>query len=146
MFGLTLLTCGFLSVAGPWAVLAADKQVLSPQTIVDKDFVGKATVEFLVGEVYLQPGSWAVSSDSRWQAVPLRIVPKDAGTKDRVMVLVSGSTVARLKQLGIGNPAEHFRGKVLRVSGTVERFWKRAGPVYQIRVSSLDEVLAVREI
>jgi hypothetical protein len=132
-------------VTGMPSARATEENPLSPEAILKKNFAGKETVEFSVGEVYLAPTSWAVASDRRWQAVPLRIVPKGDATKERVMVLVSGEMTARLKRLGIENPAEHFCGKILRVSGTVERFEKRAGPVYCIQINSLDQLEAVRK-
>ena len=139
----------FLLACGAWAgtpvAHAAEEKPLSPETIVEKNFTGKAIVEFSVGEVYLQPSSWAVSSDQRWEAVPLRIVSKGDATKNRVAVFVSGETTIRLKRLGIENPAEHFRGKVLRVSGTVESVPTRAGPEYSIRVNSLDQLQSIRK-
>src|SRR5262249_14974753 len=97
------------------------------------------TVEFTVGEVYLMPSSWAASADDEWGSVPLRLVAKAAGKTDPVYVLVSGQTVARLRQLGIEEPAEHFRGKVVRVSGPVERWAKRAGTNSRLPVNSLDQ-------
>jgi hypothetical protein len=131
-------------VAAP-AAGAADEAPLSPETIVAKDFVGKATVELSVGEVYLQISSWAAEAHDRWKAVPLRIVPKGDAVRGRVMVLLSGETTARLRALGIATPAQHFLGKVLRVSGTVERFQTRAGLEYRIQVNSLDQLEAVRK-
>ncbi|HEY7315872.1 MAG TPA: hypothetical protein VH643_41465 [Gemmataceae bacterium] len=151
MFALTLRAVAVLLLAcGTWAVtgtpaLAVNENPLSPETIVEKSFTGKATVEFLVGEVYLKHSSWAASAHRRWKAVPLRIVPKADATKERVMVLLSGEITARLKRLGIENPSEHFRGKVLRVSGTVECFQTRAGPEYRIQVNSLDQLEAIRK-
>ena len=140
-----VLACGVWAAAGTPVALAAGDAPLSPERVVARDFQGKATVEFSVGEVYLRPTSWAVSSDRRWQAVPLRIVPKAGAAKERVMVLVSGDTAARLKRLGIDNLAEHFRGKVLRVSGTVQRLRTRAGPEYRLQVNSLDQLQAIRK-
>src|SRR5262249_23470321 len=96
-----LFACGAWAVTPPPPAGAAGDPPRSPETILEKKVEGKATVEFAVGEVYLRPTSWAASSDQRWQAVPLRIVPKADATKERVMVLVSGQTVARLKGLGI---------------------------------------------
>ena len=140
-----LLACGVWAVTGAPAALAAEENPLSSESIVEKNFEGKATVEFSVGEAYLRPTNWAAESDGRWEAVPLRLVPKADATKERVMVLVSGETTARLKRLGIEDPAGHFRGKVLRVSGTVERFQTRAGPKYRIQVNSLDQLEAIRK-
>ena len=124
---------------------AAEEKPLSPETIIEKNFEGKATVEFIVAEVYLKPASWAVSSDRHWKAVPLQVVAKDTATTPRVLVLVSGEGTARLRQLGVEEPAAHFRGKVLRVSGTVVRGQRRDGPEYSILVSSLEQVEAIRK-
>ena len=73
------------------------------------------------------------------------------------------SFATRLVQLGIVDPEKHFRGKVLRVSGGVERFRVnpdttlgrirrdipgRDGaskvPEYVISVTSLDQIKVVR--
>jgi len=127
------------------AASAAEEKPLSAETIIEKNFEGKATVEFTVAEVYLKPASWAVSSDHHWKAVPLQVVAKDTATTPRVLVLVSGEVAARLKQLGVEDPAGHFRGKVLRVSGTVVRSQRRDGPEYRISVSSLEQLEAIHK-
>jgi hypothetical protein len=140
-----LLACGAWGVTGTPAALAAEESPLSPETIIEKNFEGKATVEFTVAEVYLWPTSWAVSSDRHWEAVLLQVVAKDTATTGRLRVLVSGEVTARLRQLGVEEPAAHFRGKVLRVSGTVVRGQRRDGPEYCILVSSLEQVEAIRK-
>jgi hypothetical protein len=153
MFALTrravvavLLVCGTSAVARPPAALAADDKLLSAETIVEKQFKGKATVEFSVEEVHSMPTNpWSRESDGEWKAVPLRLTAKAAGKTDHVYVFVSGQTVARLRQLGIEEPEEHFHGKVVRVSGTVEPFVKRAGTEYRIQVNSLDQLEVVRK-
>jgi hypothetical protein len=119
---------------------------LSPEMIVEKNITGKATVEFLVDEVYLLPESWAVSANDRWKAVPLHIVPKNAGKSGafyKMSVIISGQVVSRFKQLGIKNPAEHFRGKVLRVTGTLTSQEKRAGTFYRLEVTNLDQLQVI---
>lgn len=60
------------------------------------------------------------------------------GAAGRVYVLVSWEAATRLKRLGIENPVGHFRGKVVRVSGAVERLDGSSGPEYRIRVTTLD--------
>jgi hypothetical protein len=137
-----LLAC---AAPGAPAARAAEEKPLSPETIVAKDFEGKATIEFAVGEVHLQPASWAASSDGGWKVVPLLVEPKADAAKGRVTVLVSGETAVRLKQLGIESPAEHLSGKVLRVSGTVERIPTRSGPRYRLQVNGLDQLEAIRK-
>jgi hypothetical protein len=137
-----LLASGAWVVTSQSAAPAAEDSPLSPEKIVEKKFEGKATVEFVVGEVYLEPESWAAEA---WRSVPLRIVPKAAGEKGQVEVLVSGETANRLKRLGIEDPALHFQGKVLRVSGTVERIIKRSGTVYRIQVKGLDQLDDIRK-
>jgi len=119
---------------------------LSPEMIVEKNITGKATVEFTVEEVYLLSESWAVSANDRWKAVPLNIVPKNfgkSGAPNKMSVIVSGQVASRLKQLGIKNPAEHFRGKLLRVTGTVTSQEKRAGTFYRLEVTSLDQLQVI---
>jgi hypothetical protein len=133
--------------AAPLRSPAAPQGPLSPETIVEKNITGMATVEFTVDEVYLLPESWAVSANDRWKAVPLHIVPKKVGKSKapyKMSVIVSGQVASRLKQLGIKNPAEHFRGKVLRVTGTVTSQEKRAGTFYRLEVTSLDQLQVIR--
>jgi hypothetical protein len=140
-----LLACGAWALTGMPSALAAEANPLSPEAILGKHFTGKATVELLVEEVHLRPMNWAATSHRRWAAVPLEVVAKAGATRERVVVLVSEEAIARLKALGIDNPAEHLRGKVLRVSGTVERLVKRAGTEYRMLVNSLDQVEAIRK-
>jgi len=132
--------------AAPLRSPAALQGPLSPETIVEKNITGKATVEFTVEEVYLLSESWAVSANDRWKAVPLNIVPKNfgkSGAPNKMSVIVSGQVASRLKQLGIKNPAEHFRGKLLRVTGTVTSQEKRAGTFYRLEVTSLDQLQVI---
>ena len=135
-----VLACGAWALMCPPVALADEENPLSPATIVAKKFEGKATVEFSVGQISLLPTSW---TDEGWKAASLRIAPK--GEKQyEVSVIVSRQTLTRLKQLGIENPAEHFRGKVLRVSGHVERLPGSFGSEYCIQVRSLDQLEAIR--
>ena len=138
-----LLACGALAVTGPPVALAAEEKPLSPETIVAKKFEGKATVEFLVGEAGLMLTSRGTRPD---ESEPLLITPKTAGKKaGKVYVLVSWEAATRLKQLGIENPSEHFRGKVVRVSCTVERLEGSSGPEYRIQVTTLDQFEVIRK-
>ena len=137
-----LLCCVAWAVASPPVALAAEENPLSPEAIVDKNFEGKATVEFSVGEVYLMPSSWTTAA---FKSAPLRIVTKAVGNKGQVSLIVSRETANRLKSLGIENPDEHFRGKMLRVSGTVERLSGNSGLEYRIQVNSLDQLEAIRK-
>jgi hypothetical protein len=121
----------------------AEEKPLTPATIVEKKFEGQATVEFLVGEVGLMLTSRATSTE---ESEPLLITPKAEGKKTgQVYLLVSWETATRLKQLGIENPAEHFRGKVVRVSGTVERLTGSTGPEYRIQVTNLNQFEVIRK-
>jgi len=139
-----LLVFGASAVMGQPVARGCEESPLSPETIVEKKFEGKATVEFTVEEVYLMPRSWSVEDN---KSAPLRIVPKSAGSKvqGQVSVIVSRETAYRLNKLGIEDPDQHFRGKMLRVSGTVEVEWHRAGPEYRIQVNSLDQIKAIRK-
>jgi len=135
-----------VAFAAPLRSPAAFQGPLIPETIVEKNITGKATVEFTVEEVYLLSESWAVSANDRWKAVPLNIVPKNfgkSGAPNKMSVIVSGQVASRLKQLGIKNPAEHFRGKLLRVTGTVTSQEKRAGTFYRLEVTSLDQLQVI---
>lgn len=78
------------------------------------------------------------------------IKAKVSGAKDgeEFWVMVSRETATRLLRLGIEDPAEHCRGKVLRVSGTVERVTPPSAPAkttYKIHVTSLDQLESVHQ-
>jgi hypothetical protein len=131
-----VLVCGAWAVAGSLVACEAEVIPLSPEVIVAKDFTGKAVVESVVGQVIDRHGS---------SNGPLRLLLGNDSRREQVVVLLSEEITARMRQLGIGNPAEYLRGKVLRVSGTVERVWKRIGPFYEIQVKSLDQIEAIRQ-
>jgi hypothetical protein len=139
-----LVSAGVVAaVAGLPATGAAEEKPLTPAAIVEKKFEGQATVEFPVGEVGLMLTSRATSTE---ESEPLLITPKAEGKKtSQVYLLVSWETATRLKRLGIENPAEHFRGKIVRVSGTVERLTGSAGTEYRIQVASLDQFEVIRK-
>jgi hypothetical protein len=138
-----LASAGVVSVAMGLPVGAAEEKPLTPEAIAEKKFEGIATVEFTVGEVGLVLTSRDTSTE---ESEPLHIAPKAAGKKaGRVHVLVSWEAATRLKRLGIENPADHFRGKVVRVSGTVERLTGSPGPEYRIQVTTLDQFEVIRK-
>ena len=141
---LRLVSAGVVAVAMALPMVgAAEEQPLTPEAIMEKKVEGKATVEFPVGEVGVMLTSRATSAE---ESEPLHIAPKPAGKKAvGVYVLVSWEAATRLKRLGIENPAEHFRGKVVRVSGTVERLTGSSGPEYRIQVTSLDQFEVIRK-
>ena len=130
---------------------AAEEKPLTPETVVAKKFEGKATVEFPVGAVdRMLTGRIQLDGETD----PLHITDNGGG---RVSVVVSWEVATRLKRLGIEDPAEHFRGKVVRVSGTVERFEGGFGPIYltdrlvepgpeyRIQVTGLDQLEVIRK-
>ena len=120
---------------------AAEEKPLSPETILAKKFEGQATVEFLVGEVTtLNIDSLFVPGVSHAQFIRAKV----PGAKDgqEFLVIVSREIATRLLQLGIEDPAEHLRGKVLRVSGRVERHSENQ---YRLRVTSLDQLENIRK-
>lgn len=121
----------------------AEKKPLTPALIVEKKFEGQATVEFPVGEVGLMLTSRATTIE---ESEPLHIAPKAEGKQTgQVYLLVSWEAATRLKRLGIENPGEHFRGKVVRVSGIVERLAGRSGQEYRIQVTTLDQFEVIRK-
>jgi hypothetical protein len=126
---------------------AIEETPLTAEAILEKKFEGKATVEFQVGEVD------TLNIDSIFMpgvSHALVIRPKIPGAKfdDEFLVLVSREIATRLLQLGIADTAEHFRGKILRVTGTVERLKRTETPsvmVYRIRVTSIDQLDNIRK-
>src|SRR5262249_30762909 len=136
-----LLSGVFGVVVGLPIAGAAQEKPLSPETILAKKFEGKATVEFLVGEVRtLNIDSLFVPGVSHAQIIKAKVL----GAKDgqEVVVIVSREIATRPLQLEIDDPAEHLRGKVLRGAGRVER---RSETQYQIRVTSPDQLETIRK-
>ncbi|MBC7819142.1 MAG: hypothetical protein IAG10_19810 [Planctomycetaceae bacterium] len=139
----------------PAAQAAADKieaflkmqKPLAPEAILENKFEGQATVEFLVSEVHtIDIDSIFMPGLSHAQIIKANV----SGTKDgqEFLVTVSREIATRLLRLGIENPAEHFRGKRMRVSGTVERFEPPSAPsktIYKIHVTSLDQLENIRK-
>lgn len=141
----SLLAFAVVVVAGSFWAHAADEQKekpLSPETILENQFEGEATVELHVGEVHtLNIDSLFIPDVSHAQLIYAKI--PGAKTGEKVLVAVSREVATRLLKLGIADPAEHFRGKILRVSGTVERIERPSTPaatVYRIRVTHLEQL------
>ena len=62
-------------------------------------------------------------------------------------VIVSRETATRMLRSGIVDPTQHFRGKVVRVSGTVKVVKPPSAPaktIYKIHVTSLDQLESIR--
>jgi hypothetical protein len=110
---------------------------------VGQKIEGEATVELTVGEVkHLRTGRSTRADESE----PLILVAKAAGAGgDSVHIDVTWEVATRLKRLGVEDPAEHFRDKVVRVRGTVERLTRRPGPAYRIEVKNLDQFEIIRK-
>ncbi len=93
---------------------------LSPETILETKFEGKATVEVLVAEVEVRDGERFGGGVSHMPIVlHAKVERRNEGRE--FMVVLSKETVTRLRQLGIEDLSKHFGGKVLRVSGIVDR-------------------------
>jgi hypothetical protein len=139
-----LVSAGVVAaVVGLPAAGVTEEKPLTPETIVEKKVEGRATVEFQVEDVGLILTSRATLTD---ESEPLHLAPKTADkTAGSVSVLVSWQVATRLKRLGIENPAKHFRGKIVRVSGVVERLMGSTGPEYRIQVTSLDQFEIIRK-
>jgi hypothetical protein len=135
--------------SSPLARAAGEKKEkpLSPETILEKKFEGKATVELQVGEVHtLNIDAMFVPDVSHAQIIKAKI--REAKVGQEVLVIVTREVATRLLKLGIADPAEHFRGKILRVSGTVEQIERPSTPsaiVYRIRVTNLDQLESIRK-
>jgi hypothetical protein len=139
-----LVSAGVVAaVVGPPAAGAAGEKPLTPETVVEKKVEGRATVEFRVEEVGWILTSRATLTD---ESLPLHLAPKVADKKaGSVYVLVSWEVATRFKRLGVENPAEHLQGKIVRISGIVERLTGRTGPEYRIQVTSLDQFEIIRK-
>ena len=129
----------------PVGRLAEEKKALSAETILEKKVEGKATVEFLVGEVHtLNIDALFVPDVSHAQIIKAKVSKEG----HEFWVIVSREIATRLLRLGVVDPAEHFRGKLMRVSGTVERVAPPSLPsttVYKLHVTSLDQLESIRK-
>ena len=139
---------------------------LTPEAILKKHFEGEATVEFTAGKsAQLFEGL----SLKRGESASLYLAPKVAGkTGSRVYVIVHWTVATRLRQLGIDDPAAHFRDKLIRVTGAVtqlagmnvpgertlyttdggyksETITGGRDPEYYVVVKSLDQIKLVRK-
>lgn len=147
---MSLLASAVVAVVGSPLAGAADEKrekPLSPETILAAKFEGKATVELRVGEVHtLNIDSLFVPDVSHAQIIKAKIPGAKVGQE--VLVTVSREIATRLLKLGIEDPAEHFRGKILRVTGTVEQIKDLSTPsamVYRIQVTNLDQLESIRK-
>lgn len=127
--------------------LAGEEKPLSPEMILEKKFEGKATVELQVGEVHtLNIDALFVPDVSHAQIIKAKI--PGAKIDQEFLVIVKKEVATRLLKLGISDPAEHFRGKMLRVSGTVEQINRPSTPssmVFRIQITSLDQLESIRK-
>ena len=146
----SLLAAAIVAVLGLPSARAEDdkgEKVLSPEKILKDGFVGKATVELQVGEVRtLDIDSVFVPDASHAQTIEAKLPGEKAGRK--FVVTVSRETATRLRQLGIDDVAEHVRGKVLRVSGTVELVKRTATApevIYRLPVANLDQFESIHK-
>jgi hypothetical protein len=146
----SLLANSVVAVVGLSLARAADEKrekPITPETILKTKFEGKATVELQVGEVRtLNIDSVFVADVSHAQIIQAKIAGAKIGQE--VVVTVSREIATRLLKLGIEDPAEHFRGKILRVSGTVEQIKRPSTPTamaYRIQVTNLDQLESIRK-
>jgi hypothetical protein len=72
----------------------------------------------------------------------LQLEPKD----DRFILYRTRNTATRLKRLGMEDPASHLLGKLVRVTGTVERKLPSDGtPWFEITGSKPDQISGIRK-
>ena len=136
-----LLGCALAVFEGLPIAAAEEESSIIPETIFEKKFVGEATVEFLVGEVTtLNIDSLYMPGVSHTQIITAKVPHAKDGQE--FIVIVSRDVATRLLRLGIEDPAEHLRGKVLRVSGQVDR---PSANQYKLRVTQLDQLEIIRK-
>jgi hypothetical protein len=144
-----LLALAAVAVLGSRLARAADEEKekpLSPETIFEKQFEGPARVEFEVAEVHTLNIDSVFVPDVSHDLVIKAKTP--AAAPPEFLVVGKRVVATRLLKLGIADPAEHFRGKVLRVSGTVELIKRPSTPpalVYRILVTNLDQLENIRK-
>lgn len=158
-----LIACSVLALAPAPPIAPADGTPLTPAMVQDTMFEGKATLEFAVDKAGQLIEGRSIQPD---ESEALYLSPAvDERKASRVYVILSWKVATRLKHLGIDDPASHFRGKMLRVSGSVvrlsggdvraRRVLSASGssetvlggtvPEYVLFVESLDQLKVVRK-
>jgi hypothetical protein len=145
-----LAAAAFLLAGGVAAVAddVEEKKVepVSAETVLEKELLGKATVELLVEEVNtLNIDSVFKPGVSHAQIIKAKVPKAKAGRE--FWVIVSREVATRMLRSGIVDPAEHFRGKEMRVSGTIERSSPMSDPaktIYKLRVTALEQLELIR--
>jgi hypothetical protein len=121
---------------------------LSAATILAEKLSGEMTVAFLVEEVHtLQIDSVFKPGTSGPQILKSK---KDvAKDEDEFWVIVHREPATELVKMGIADPAKHFRGKVMRVSGTVERVTNGLAPgkdLFKLQVRGVAQLVSVKPV
>lgn len=117
-------------------------QWLTPAEIIKTKPAEKIGVELRVADVGVIRGPVPVGGETE----PILLLsPDDNKGDDTFSILVLGQAVRHLKRVGIENPREHLRGKVVRVTGTVRVTPRSKGTGYELWVESLDQFESVQK-
>ncbi len=93
-------------------------RVFTPEEVAKERPQGKVTVAFRVQSVGRLIGD---SGEVKQAEMPLQLMAraKMKHTKDNFHVMLVGSALAPVQQLGMKSPADHFRGKEVWATGTI---------------------------
>jgi hypothetical protein len=150
-----LVVLGFGTAALPPAALAQEKhaqaqkndKVVTPEQVIKEKPKETVQVEFRVADV-----GRILAQVKKGEEIepPLQLFAEDnemalRKVDDSFSVVVLGKAVRHLKRVGIEDPTEHFRGKVVRLTGTVRVMPRTKGTGYELWVERLDQIEAVKK-
>jgi hypothetical protein len=132
----------FIVLAAALSGAVGAEKPMTAETVVEKMVEGKATVEFAVAKATLFRTSRSLPGGES-EALCLNGKPGKGG--GLFYVILSRETATRLLRLGIDDVEAHFRGKVVRVAGTIVRREVGKRSDYHIEVTDLDQIEMVRK-
>ncbi|QVL32726.1 hypothetical protein KIH39_02055 [Telmatocola sphagniphila] len=128
-----------LILAAVITCFAPPENLKTPTQIISGKFEGEATVEFKVAKCGRVLTNGVTRAD---ECEMLQLQPKD----EKFILYLTRETATRLKQLGIDDPATHFEGKLVRVTGSVvQKLHSDGKPWFEITVSNLEQIAAIRK-
>jgi hypothetical protein len=146
-FVLLLLVAGSLPWTSSWADEPEPAVVpLSPAELFDKKVVGKATVEFVVGEIdELNIDSVFMPGKGHAQIIKAKL-PGVKGDAEFIVIITRDVATALLKS-GVTNVTDHFRNKQLRITGAITRLERPPGKTTcRLEVTKLGQLERVKAV
>ena len=128
----------------PGAGAAKEQAVVTPEQLFRGKLTGPVRVEFTVAKYgQILP----LRRDATTPNVVVILEPKyNEGGIDRLQVYLPDKMLARFGQLGVEDVRSHLLGKVVRVSGTLQRVeGANGGSDYHLLIESLDQFESIRK-